>query len=365
MTFNRLSIKPDFLLLIPSQPGVYRFLSDKNDILYIGASSNLQKRISCHISNLNKVKEKKYYALKQCSKFVEYRCYSTAEKAFEAERVEIWTQQPPYNRRGVRIGSFSYLVFRISPFPQILCLRDTEYDKIDSEDEFYRFNLPSFKLKNNINLLRKIIPLCMPSSSSVCWDHHLNLCENECRVENKKELIRGYKQFTSMIKAISGANQELFCKWEDLITEYTDDLRFEEAQKILNALNSMRNLSIKFCGKGLIREVDRIYFNRVKGNRRQIHVLIHSYLNHQMISEIEDEIRFPDNIAFSSMILTYLQTLYFSFSSAPSKIQIYLPFEFDIRKSLENWLKRYFQQEISLEIFSKMKYQYENNYIRS
>ncbi|MFX0172776.1 MAG: GIY-YIG nuclease family protein [Candidatus Hodarchaeota archaeon] len=365
MTFNRLKIKPNFLLLIPSQPGVYRFLSDKNEILYVGASSNLQKRISYHLSNFSKIKGKIYHALKQCSKFVEYRCYSTAEKAFETERVEIWTQQPPYNKRGVRIGSYSYLVFRSSPFPEVLCLRDTEYNKIDSKDEFYRFNLPSFKLKQEINLLRKIIPFCMPSSSSVCWDHHLNLCENSCRVENKTDQVKSYNRFISMIKAISGANQVLYDQLEDLISKYTNDLQFEKAQKILNALNSLKNLSIKFCGKGLIREVDRIFLNLVNANRRQIHVVILSFIKGQMISEIVDEIVFPDNIALSSLIISYLQSFYYSISSVPSEIQIYLPSEFNIRSSLENWLKRYFQREISLEIFSKIKYQYENNYTRS
>jgi excinuclease UvrABC nuclease subunit len=142
VSYIRLKIEPNFLASIPSKPGIYRFLTDKNDILYIGASSNLRKRIQHHISNFNNVKETKYYVLKQYSTFIEYFCYSTPEKAFKAEKVEIWTQQPPYNRKGVRIGSYSYLIFRRYPFPQILCLSSTDHNKIDSEDEFYRFNLP-------------------------------------------------------------------------------------------------------------------------------------------------------------------------------------------------------------------------------
>ncbi|MFX0182639.1 MAG: GIY-YIG nuclease family protein [Candidatus Hodarchaeota archaeon] len=346
----RLKIEPNFLASIPSKPGIYRFLTDNNDILYIGASSNLHKRISHHISNFNSIKENKYYVLKEYSAYIEYCCYSSSEEAFEAEKVEIWTQKPPYNRKGVRSGSYSYLIFRRCPFPQILCLSSTEYNKIDNEDEFYRFNLPYTKLKRDFHVIRKIIPFCMPSSQSTCWDHHLNLCRNSCRdiIETKRD--SNYNQFISIIDAIRGQNQVLINHWKDLIDFYIQNLRFEEAKKILDAIKIMNELRIKFCGKGIIREVDRFYF-KSQENKQKFQVQILSFMNGRIVSETNDKLDFPDNISQARIIDSYLFDFYCNSGSAPSKIQIYFPYKINTTSIVKNWLKRYFHIEISLEIF--------------
>jgi len=187
------------------------------------------------------------------------------------------------------------------------------------------------------------------------------LCGNTCRTISKTKIVPDYDRFDSIIDAISGENQILVNQWEDLIDICVENLRFEEAQKILNALRTVNDLKIKFCGKGIIREVDRFYFKQNQKNKQKFQVQILSFMNGQIVSEINDELDFPENLSQASMINSYLYDFYCYSSSAPAKIQIYFPCKLNITNTVKNWLKRYFQLEISLEIFSEMQCRFREN----
>jgi len=205
--YNSVEFKLKYFDYLPSKPGIYRFLTNKNDILYIGATNNLKNRILQHYSNINNNSsiDMKYHALKEYSTRIEFCCFPSPEEAFEAERIELWTQQPPFNRKGVKIHSYSYLIIRRFPSPMIICVPKDKKKEIRECDDFYRVNINYIKLTNYFRTLRKFTPFCIPSSNSRCWDNQLGLCYDGCRSTddfNRKEANDKIDLFVNCISSI-------------------------------------------------------------------------------------------------------------------------------------------------------------------
>ena len=346
-SFKRVDIDYQLIREIPEKPGIYRFLTETDKILYIGASSNIRKRILQHMANLNN-NDNMYNAIKKYSTKLEYKCYNSVEKAFEKERIEIWVKQPPFNKRGVRIGSYSFLVIRKKPFQQAICYSDMEYDKIRKEDEFYRFNMSSIYLEKDLRSLRRFIPFCMPSNKNYCWDHLLGLCKNTCRKEKYSHNGSKEKVMHELIETVSNSNGTLIDKLELAMTADIENLRFEKAQKILRVLDTIKVLRSRFCGKGFDRETDEFLFNIENEpiNRNQVKII--SRVRNHTIWEQCELFDIPALSSLDYAITNFLFNFYSYSGSAPKRIEINFSLPSDLKKSFEKWLKRYYRRTIPL-----------------
>ena len=117
--FKRIGADSKSILKIPPIPGVYRFIDHTQEILYIGASKNLQKRVSHYFTQTSN-HDRKHQKIKQQTRFIEYQGHNNVESAFKAERIEIWTNEPVLNIRGNSVQSFSFLIVRKAPFSHFL-----------------------------------------------------------------------------------------------------------------------------------------------------------------------------------------------------------------------------------------------------
>lgn len=343
MLYTRVKKKQQYLNNLPSKPGIYRFYNSNNEIIYVGASSNLRKRVKQHFVNLtngNRI----FHSIRRSTKFIEYICYNTVASAFEAEKVEIWTHKPKYNRRGVIIKAFSYLIIRKSPFLQFICVPSSDYEKIDEEDEFYRFNLHYLQLQRNLGAIRKQIPLCLPSS--VCWDHHLGLCFNSCRIDNSEVNEQYLTQIELFIQAISGSRETLTAEWEMNQKKYLEILDFEAAKRLNDALKSLKELKLKFCGKGFTRDTDQFVFEKIDSTRN--FVRLSCYRRGEVISEVFDEIEINRCMDQEHNILNYLLDFYKNSCFIPQNIQINVRLSSSLKISFQQWLKRYYGKLVSI-----------------
>ncbi|MHA2225141.1 MAG: GIY-YIG nuclease family protein [Candidatus Hodarchaeales archaeon] len=238
---------------IPEKPGVYWFLNKNGDILYIGASSNLRKRVKNYFVD-KKNPKLKHRVLKRLTQFIEYSCFFSKTAAFEAEKIQIRKYKPPYNRRGVKDGSFSYLAIRYYPFTQFRCYSDINQKSFIDEGEVFVFNLSHIMLKQLLHAIRKIIPFCMPSSSSVCWDHQLGLCYNSCRCFTLQNVSNNHFQTKTLVQTLSESNRKLINNWQNQISICVETLQFEQANKYLKALDSIKDLQLKYCGNKISKD---------------------------------------------------------------------------------------------------------------
>lgn len=350
MYFNRIEAKSSSIREIPKKSGIYRFYDENDNLLYIGASSNLSNRINQHFVKLKK-SDGKQFSIRKLSKHIEYKCYSTIEKSFEAERIEIWTHQPPFNKRGVVVGVFSYLVIRSSPYPHVKCFSSDDYNKIKDTDEFYRLNTSYFNLVELLHCIRKQIPFCLSTSYSSCWDQQIGLCNNSCKIESKEQNREPDSQFKQLIESISGDNQILITRLRDMMTYYVDKLEFEHARKVLHAIDSIYTLRLQLCDRGQIRDMDQFIFQDIGENSRgNKNVKVVIFKDGNEISEQNDEITSLCDISEEKLIITYLMDFYKCSSYAPNTICLNYPLSERLNNLFLLWFKRYFGKRVTINI---------------
>lgn len=95
---------------LPYQPGVYYFLDEKGNILYIGKAKNLKYRIKSHFTHNGAGKQRQEFLRKIHS--IEYEICGTELMAFILENLEIKKHWPPHNyshkRPTIKYGIYDY-----------------------------------------------------------------------------------------------------------------------------------------------------------------------------------------------------------------------------------------------------------------
>ena len=111
--FDLKGIHPDLDLKkirqLPEQPGVYYFHDQKNEVIYIGKSRNIRKRVFSHLS----AKGKRTLRMKDQLVDVSYELTGSELLALLRESDEIKQQKPLFNRAGRRT-IFNWGIYTIS-----------------------------------------------------------------------------------------------------------------------------------------------------------------------------------------------------------------------------------------------------------
>lgn len=99
------------------KPAVYEFLDSDQNVVYVGSTCNLYKRMEFHRSSIknlgsksSKSNEKLYEYLSSHEYVVLWECYETVSEARAAEREWIEKEHPMFNRTRVQSINPLYLV---------------------------------------------------------------------------------------------------------------------------------------------------------------------------------------------------------------------------------------------------------------
>ncbi len=157
---------PDYIL------GIYYFIDENNNILYIGKSKNIKKRIQQHIKNGRKRLIKKFSKLK-------LKIFRTELEALLFESQEIKEYLPVFNRRLRKIKSSVGIFNKKNKFGH-----SYYYIKKSAEDSIIDFRTKKNALRF-IDKITKKFNLCpklngLDNSSKFCFQFHLKSCQGAC-----------------------------------------------------------------------------------------------------------------------------------------------------------------------------------------
>lgn len=164
---------------LPTTPGVYYFMDDKQQVLYVGKARNIRKRVNAHFSKDLKMKNMK--ALFEQLYHIDYDLTGSELIAFLHEEKEIKRLQPTFNRalkrkdKGYGLYKYTdqngYLRLVLNrPSPQ-----DEPYLLFPSVAEGRRF---LYTLSMQHGLCEKMIGL--QRTKGACTDYKINRCEGAC-----------------------------------------------------------------------------------------------------------------------------------------------------------------------------------------
>ena len=175
---------------LPEKPGVYYFLNENGEIIYIGKSKNIKARVLSHFQNKT---TKKAFELRENITEIDYEIAGNELIALLLESDEIKKNKPRYNR-SQRRSLEQHGIYAYENEEGYICLKITANSSTEDsplisysikEEAFQHLNI----LMSEYNLCQK---LCNTyKTDGPCFHNQIGLCNGACVGE---ELPESYNQ---------------------------------------------------------------------------------------------------------------------------------------------------------------------------
>ena len=236
------------LKTLPDRPGVYQYFDAKESVIYVGKAKNLKKRVNSyftkqHDNNRTRLLVKKIVR-------IEHIVVNSEMDALLLENNLIKKYQPRYNVLLKDDKSYPWICIKKERFPRIFPTR-----KIIRDGSEYFGPYTSMKtVRTLLDLIKELYPLrtCNYDLSAakiaaekykVCLEYHLGNCSAPCvdKIENTQ-----YNENIKAIRAIIKGNfKDSLQQFEEQMKERAAEMAFEEAQRIKEKLDILKNYQAK------------------------------------------------------------------------------------------------------------------------
>ena len=239
--------------LLPKNPGVYRMLSSKKEILYIGKAKNIPNRLRSYVSDGN-LPIRTERMLSQ-TKFLETTITSNESEALLLEANLIKKHKPRFNILLKDDKSFPYIFLSDHEFPRIEKHRGVK----NKPGRYFGPFASAMAVNSAIKTLQKIflIRSCTDQQVSVanktCFNYYLKRCAGPCGGKINKEdyakLVEAADEFLS-----SGKYRKIQKSLSVQMDKASDDLDFEKAATFRDKIKSLNIIqsSLKISETNLV-----------------------------------------------------------------------------------------------------------------
>ena len=232
---------------LPNSPGVYKFLSSKNKILYVGKSKNLKKRVK---SYFQKDQNKKISNMIKETTNIDFVLSESEHDALLLENNLIKENKPKYNILLRDDKSFPYIAISKERFPKIYSTRKINHQK---EEVFGPYtNVKSMrsilKLIKNLYKIRNCNYVLSSENINgkkfkVCLEYHLGNCKGPC--ENKQEEKEYENDIKEIRNILKGKTIDLANSLKKEMANYSKDQNYEKAQEIKDKIYHIESFTSK------------------------------------------------------------------------------------------------------------------------
>ncbi len=235
---------------LPNQPGIYKYYSEDNQLLYVGKAKSLRKRISSYF--VKTFTNYKTHELVQRIHHIEFTIVDSEQDAFLLENSLIKEYQPRYNINLKDDKTYPYIVIKKEPFPRIFLTRN----KVNDGSEYLGPFTSAGKVRELISFIRQYIPLrncplnltqsnIEKGKFKVCLEYHLGNCKGPCEgLQSAEDYNEGLQQVRNMLK---GNLTQVLQHLRGDMARLAADMSFEKAELIrkkIEHLESYRSRSV-------------------------------------------------------------------------------------------------------------------------
>ncbi len=287
---------------LPHQPGIYKYYSSDNQLLYVGKAKELRKRIGSYFSKT--FTSYKTHELVQRIHRIEFTIVDSEQDAFLLENSLIKEYQPRYNINLKDDKTYPYIVIKKEPFPRIFLTRK----KINDGSEYLGPFTSAGKVRELIDFIKQYIPLrnCKLNLSKqniekgkfkVCLEYHLGNCKGPCEgLQTAEDYHAGLQQVRNMLKG--NLNQVIQHLQSDMAV-LSADMHFEKAEAVrkkIEHLENYRSRSVIVSSHlsnidvfSILKDEDRAYVNYLMVQNGTI-VQTHTVPLETRLEESEEEV---------------------------------------------------------------------------
>ncbi len=232
---------------LPNKPGVYIMRDDKDVILYVGKAVNLHSRVRSYFrENIGRGP-----AIDKMVSLIARFEYIVTDSELEALVLEnnlIKEHSPKYNTLLKDDKTYPYIKVTLGEeFPRILFSRSMKKDK----SKYFGPYTSAAAVKDTIELLNKLYQLrtcnrSLPRDIGVerpCLNYHIKQCLAPCQGYVDKEQYR--RQVAGALEFLNGNYNLILKDLEEKMKEAAKQLEFEEAARIRDLYNSVKQVSQK------------------------------------------------------------------------------------------------------------------------
>lgn len=233
---------------LPDNPGVYQYFDESGVIIYIGKAKNLKNRVLSYLNKSNQSNKTRILVNKIAD--LKYIVVNSEQDALLLENNLIKKYKPRYNILLKDDKTYPWICIKKEPFPRVFITRryvhdGSEYFGPYTSGKFAHILISLikslFKLRTcNLALNQKSV---YENKFKVCLEYHIGNCLAPCisRIQQEE-----YDEFIIQIRNILKGNLSAVV---GVITRkmkaYAEDLHFEEANQMKEALEAIKNYQAK------------------------------------------------------------------------------------------------------------------------
>jgi len=251
----------DYVKRLPSTPGVYRMISPKGKVLYVGKAKNLKKRVHsyCQTARL----PVRLQRMVSETRLMEFVTTHTEVEALLLEANLIKKYDPTYNVLLKDDKFFSYIAITNHSQPRLYKYRGVK----DNKAHYFGPFVSSDAVNNSLATLYRVFKLrsCTDSYFAArkrpCLQYHIKRCSAPCvDYISKSDYKISVKQ---ALKFLGGKSQDLQKELSEKMMEASDLQEYEKAAQyrdqiqVLTKLQTQQTVNSAFLG-----DIDVIAFHR-------------------------------------------------------------------------------------------------------
>lgn len=230
---------------LPDKPGVYLMKDKKNQIIYVGKSKSLKKRVSQYFRSSYNHPPKVRAMVKSIEEF-EYIITDNEVEALILEANLIKKHRPRYNVLLRDDKSYPYIkITTKEDYPRVLKTRNI----INDGSRYFGPYINVDSVNQTLSVLEELFPLrkCKRDLSNKntrpCLNFHIKRCLGPCtgRVNHKEYL----EMVDEIILYLSGKQDILIKELQKKMDRASRELEFERAAKYRDQINALSSLAEK------------------------------------------------------------------------------------------------------------------------
>lgn len=319
---------------LPEKPGVYIMKDDMEDIIYIGKSKSLKKRVSQYFRS-QKGQLPKVQAMVKCIKEFEYIITDTEVEALILEANLIKKHRPRYNIALKDDKNYPYIKVTVKDrYPRVLKTRKI----IKDNAKYFGPYINVDAVNKTLQIIEELFPLRKCSRNldtnkdRPCLNYHIKKCLGPC---NDGIAHREYMELVDQILLLLGGKHDILVnKLEEKMLEASSQLDFERAAKYRDSIGALNNLMERQKIMSTS-EANQDYISMDRSNDRTC-VMIFFVRNGKLIGREQHVLDGTEDVERKEILTSFVKQFYSGSAFIPKEILIDENIEDD--ELIESWL---------------------------
>ena len=233
---------------IPTQPGIYKYFNEANELLYVGKAKHLRKRVSSYFSKT--FTTYKTHELVQRIHHIEFTIVNNEQDAFLLENTLIKEFQPRFNISLKDGKTYPYIVIKNERFSRVFFTRRKikdgsqylgPYTSVEKVRELLDFIKQTILLRTcKLNLSESNIK---KGKFKVCLEYHLGNCKGPC--EGLQTLENYNEELQQLVNILKGNLSPVIQHFKKEMQCHVKNLEFEKAGILKDKIEHLKNYQVR------------------------------------------------------------------------------------------------------------------------